>query len=175
MTYLKGNKILLRAMEPADIDFLYNLENDVSVWNISNTITPFSKLVIEEFVANAHLDIHTTKQLRLMINIIDSNKTIGCIDIFDFDPNNKRAGIGIIISDSDEREKGYASEALEILIKYSFGILNLHQLFCNISSENIASINLFETHGFEKIGLKKKWTRNADKWKDEWMLQLIKK
>ncbi|MFA6923017.1 MAG: GNAT family protein [Bacteroidales bacterium] len=173
MEGIRGSKIMLRAMEPSDIEFLYKLENDTSVWNISNTIAPFSKFVLEEFVANAHSDIYETKQQRMMIDILETSKTIGCVDLFDFDANNQRAGIGLIIYDDSERKKGYASESLELLIKYSFVVLNLHQLYCNIISDNISSLNLFKKFGFEIIGLKKQWIRCGNKWEDEFMLQLI--
>lgn len=167
-----GKKIKLRAVEPSDIDVLYVWENDVSTWHLSNTITPFSKFLLEEYIANAGLDIFSTKQYRLMIEILHSNKTIGCIDLFDFDPMNNRAGIGILISD-EERNKGYASEALSIMIDYCFNTLMLKQIYCNILSGNESSLKLFQKYNFQIIGLKKNWIRRNDRWEDEYMLQLI--
>ncbi|MFH1322124.1 MAG: GNAT family N-acetyltransferase [Bacteroidota bacterium] len=190
---LTGTKIKLRALEPSDIDLLYQWENDPSIWRLSNTVVPFSKFVLEKYIADAHLDIYTTKQLRLMITKIKSTSPledskpacgvslsfgegrgeVGCIDLFDFDPNNLRAGVGILIADPSDRKKGYASEALEQLISYCFTTLNIHQLYCNITVDNEASIVLFEKHGFQMIGIKKDWIRNEDKWIDEYVLQLI--
>lgn len=167
-----GNLIKLRAVELADIDLLYKWENDVSSWYLSNTITPFSKFLLEEYIANAQLDIYTTKQLRLMIEIIKTNKTIGCIDLFDFEPRHLRAGIGILICE-EERNKGFASEALSLLIHYCFKVLLLNQLFCNITSDNFNSLELFKKFNFEIIGLKKQWIRKENEWIDEYMLQLI--
>ena len=74
----------------------------------------------------------------------EESRTIGCLDIFDFDPNHLRAGIGILIADKSNRKKGYASEALEILTEYCFHSLNLHQLYCNITIENESSLLLFQ-------------------------------
>jgi diamine N-acetyltransferase len=102
------------------------------------------------------------------------SKAVGSIDMFDFDPNNLRAGIGILIAEKMERRKGYASEALELLIKYSFEILNLHQLYCNITTENESSILLFQKHGFQITGIKKHWNRSGSSYKDELLLQLIR-
>jgi len=167
-----GKKIKLRAVEPSDIDLLYLWENDISTWHMSNTITPFSKFLLEEYIANAGLDIFSAKQYRLMIEILNSKKTIGCIDLFDFDPLNIRAGIGILISD-EERNKGYASEALEIMIDYCFNTLMLKQLYCNILFNNNNSLKLFKKYNFQIIGLKKNWIRRNDRWEDEYMLQLI--
>lgn len=167
----------LRAIEPADIDLLYEWENDENQWYISNTIAPFSRFVLEQYIMNSHLDIYSTKQLRLMIEKIsddENGKTVGMIDLFDFDPNNKRAGMGILIKKS-ERKKGWASEAMELLIDYCFNVLHLHQVYCNILENNIASLELFKKHGFEISGLKKEWIQVKDTWENEYLLQLINK
>jgi diamine N-acetyltransferase len=169
---MEGEKVLLRAVEPSDIDLLYLWENDISTWYLSNTLIPFSKFLLEEYIANANLDIYTTKQIRLIIEIKSSKKAIGCIDLFDFDPFNNRAGIGILIC-NEERNKGYATESLKLLINYCFNILLLKQVYCNIISDNDKSISLFKKFNFEIIGLKKKWIRKNNFWLDEYMLQLI--
>jgi diamine N-acetyltransferase len=101
-------------------------------------------------------------------------QTIGTIDLFDFDPMHKRAGIGILIADSKERKKGYASDALDVLIKYSFQTLQLHQLYCNITEDNLDSIKLFQSKGFELIGTKKDWLIYPSGAKNELMFQLIR-
>jgi diamine N-acetyltransferase len=170
-----GKNILLRAPEPSDIKLLFEWENDKSIWQISNTLTPFSRFVLEQYLMNAHLDIYTTKQLRLMIDRITEShplKTIGTIDLFDFDATHHRAGIGILIC-KDEQGKGYASEAIEMIIDYSDNFLQLHQLYCNIASDNTKSLNLFKKHKFEIVGLKKEWLYIHNHWKDEFMLQRI--
>lgn len=171
---LKGKNLILRALEPSDVDLLYNWENNEKFWHLSNTITPFSRFILEQYILNSHQDIYTTKQLRLMIDKMGAiqNEPIGSIDLFDFDPTNKRAGIGILISEN-EQNKGYASEALELLIKYSFSTLQLHQIYCNISADNNASLKLFEKLSFTLVGLKKEWTFVEGSWVDEFTYQLI--
>ena len=169
---LTGKNIKLQALEPSNIDVLCKWENDTSIWKVSNTITPFSRHILEQYISNSHLDIYTTKQLRLMICNFD-NKHVGCIDLFDFDPNNRKAGVGILIADDIDRRKGYASEALSLLVGYSFQILNLHSLYCNITVDNEPSLKLFQSHNFKIVGTKKEWIRNGNQWLDEHLLQLI--
>jgi len=172
---LKNENIELRALEPSDVDLLYQWENNDEVWHLSNTVTPFSRFVLEQYVMNSTQDIFTTKQLRLMIDKSDESKrktTFGSIDLFDFDPANKRAGIGILII-KEERRKGFASIALNLLVGYCFNILQLHQVYCNITTDNVASLNLFKKHNFEIIGIKKDWLRIKGKWVDEYILQLV--
>jgi len=172
---LKGEKVQLRAVEPNDIDIIYKWENNTSVWQLSNTLAPFSRHIIKQFVDNSHLDIFQSRQLRLMIDKIenDSAETIGTIDIFDFEPLHKRAGIGILIADEQNRKNGFASEALDILIHYCFNTLQMHQLYCNITSDNTESLNLFQKKGFSLIGIKKDWLIFPKGKKDELMFQLI--
>jgi diamine N-acetyltransferase len=171
---LKGKNLILRALEPSDVDLLYNWENNEKLWHLGNTVTPFSRFTLEQYILNSHQDIYTTKQLRLMIDKKESgqNETIGSIDLFDFDPSNKRAGIGILITDN-ERNKGYASEALELMINYCFNTLQLHQIYCNISADNPASLRLFKKHNFSSAGLKKEWIFVQGRWVDEYIFQLI--
>lgn len=171
---LEGKNLILRALEPTDVDVLFEWENDEKLWHLSNTITPFSRFTLEQYILNAHQDIYTTKQLRLMIDKKESDESnpIGSIDLFDFDPTNKRAGLGVLIVEN-ERSKGYASEALELLINYCFTTLQLHQVYCNISADNQASLKLFEKQNFSVVGQKKEWLFIDGKWVDENILQLI--
>jgi len=171
---MKYDKIRLRALEPEDLELLYDWENNDAYWMISNTMTPFSKFTLKRFLKHSHKNIYETGQLRLMIELIDEKLTIGTIDLFDFDPFHKRAGIGILIADEAQRRKGYASMALKCVIDYCFDTLQLHQLYCNILANNGESMDLFQKLGFVRIGVKKEWVKTTDGYLDEHMFQLLK-
>ena len=172
MQTLTGEHIILRALEPEDLAFLYEIENNESFWEISHTQTPFSKFLLKQYLENAHLDIYEAKQLRLIIADKKYRKPIGTIDLFDFNPQHKRAGIGILIH-PNHQQKGFATEALELLIHYSFAYLGLHQLYANITADNYKSLKLFQKHSFNIIGSKRDWIYNQGTYKDEISLQLI--
>ena len=173
MQTLKGKNISLRALEPEDLEFLFQIENNESFWEVSHTSTPFSKYLLKQYLENAHLDIFEIKQLRLIIEEKSSNNKIGMIDLFDFNPSHQRAGVGVLIH-PDFQKKGYASEAISLLIQYSFAKLNLHQLYANITFDNTKSISLFKKHHFKEVGVKKDWILSNGKFKDEILFQLIK-
>jgi len=170
---LKGTNIYLRALEPEDLEFVYQIENNESIWEVSNTQTPYSKFLIRQYLENAHQDIYEAKQLRLAICKNDSAKAIGLIDLFEFDPKNNRAGIGIVIQNDIDRTQGFGKEALTLLIDFSFIQLQLHQLFANIGVKNVSSLNLFANFGFQKIGIKKDWIYINNSYQDEVIFQLI--
>ncbi len=171
---LKKNDIILRAMEPEDVEVLYKWENDKELWHLSSTTKPFSRYQLEQYVLNAHLDIYELKQMRLMISVKADKEvcTIGCIDLYDFDAVNKRAGVGILIAEN-WRQKGVATLALHALIDHVRQFLDLHQLYCSIIEDNISSQKVFEKTGFKKTGKRLCWTRKGQEWKNDFFYQLI--
>tara|TARA_R110000868_G_scaffold194178_3_gene439523 strand:- start:18336 stop:18860 length:525 start_codon:yes stop_codon:yes gene_type:complete len=172
MITLKGKHIYLRALEPEDLEFIHTIENDESMWELSNTITPYSKFLIKQYLEHSHKDIFEVKQLRLVISNY-KHEALGMIDLFDFDFKNSRAGVGVLVKEPKNRQLGYGREALQLLINYSFTYLDLHQLYCNISEGNDASVKLFESQGFNKIGLKKDWNHVEGNYKNEYLYQLL--
>ncbi len=171
--FIQGDTIFLRALEPEDLEFIYQIENDIKLWEVSNTQTPYSRYLIKQYLENAHMDIYSAKQLRLVICDSVDNQTLGLIDLFDFDPTNSRAGLGIVIKQDSQRQKGFGSMALQMVMDYAKEHLYLHQLYANITCDNKASIALFEKSGFTLVGVKKQWTRTNKGYKDEALYQLI--
>jgi diamine N-acetyltransferase len=164
--------IYLRALEPEDLTFLEQIENDDQLWHLSNTQTPFSKEILKRYLNNGHRDIFEVKQLRLVICHNESHMQYGFVDIYDFSPQHKRAGLGIII-DSKFRGKGFAKEAIKAVLKYGFDHLDLHQFFAYIEIDNPNSLKLFESSGFQKTGERKDWNYHHKKFHTEAIYQII--
>lgn len=169
---LQDEHIKLRAPEPDDLETIYEWENDTSLWHLSQSQIPFSRFDIEQFILQGNHDIYAEKQFRFMIERIEDQEILGSIDLFDFDPKNLKAGVGILI-DARYRKMGYASKALDLLIDYTRKSLHLHQLYCNILLSNQESIHLFKRKHFQEIGVKKDWIYLEDDFQDELLLQLI--
>jgi diamine N-acetyltransferase len=174
---LENNLVKLRAPEPTDLELLYSWENNMEIWKVSNTVTPYSKYVLKKYIETSHLDIWETKQLRLIIEAKTQSSLmhvpVGIVDLFDFDPFHLRAGVGILIANKEYRHKGYATETLSLLIRYSFETLQLHMLYCNIAADNKISIQLFKNAGFTQIGIKREWIKSMQGWTDEIMFQML--
>ncbi len=174
---IPGKNIQLRALEPSDIHMMYEWENDQNVWPVSGTLVPFSKNTMEQFVKMAHQDIYTNKQLRLAIDKKSADQipteTVGYIDLFDFEPAHRRAGVGILIGNISARRQGIALESLNLMSEYAFNILHLHQLYCHIHVNNEASIRLFSAAGYSCNGELKDWTLNNGSWTNVYFMQKI--
>ena len=172
---LNGEKVILRAMEPRDVDLLMEWENDPDHWDVSGTIAPYSRSSIESLVKQSELNIYQTGQLRLMISDTSDAATVGTIDLFDFDAFHHRAGVGILIALTNRRGRGLATESLRLLIDYTFNHLGLHQLYCNVLTDNTRSVELFKSAGFIITGERKEWVRVNGSYKNQYFMQLLNK
>lgn len=169
---LRGEKVALRAVEPEDVERMYGWENNPAVWHVSGTLAPFSRHALEQFVREQRFDPLQSGQQRLMIETL-AGEAVGTLDLFEIDPLNRRAGVGILIHNSDNRRQGYAREALQLSIAYARNTLALEQLWCNIESENRASRALFSGAGFQLVGCKRHWNWSPEGWQDEELWQLL--
>lgn len=170
---LSNDKIKLRAVEPEDLDILYKWENTTALWMHGNTLAPYSKLVLRQYINDTlSMDIYQSRQLRLMVDNIENNATVGTIDLYDIDIHNRRAGIGIVIDD-DHRRNGYAIQALNLMADYAFNFLYLHQLYAYIAIGNTKSINLFVKIGYQEAGTLKEWLQRGDTFEDVLIFQYI--
>lgn len=168
---MRGEKVTLRAVEPEDIDLMYGVENDIHNWGVSGTNTPFSTYLLAQFVESQRVDIYSSKQLRLMVEN-SRGEVVGIVDIFDFDPYNHRAGVGILIFES-HRAMGYGADVLSVMHNYCRDILQLHQLWCNVGADNFASLGLFAKMGYTEVGRKRDWQFHDGEYQDEILLQRI--
>ena len=150
--------ILLRKIEPSDLPFLYQWENDASVWADGSNLNPLSQQDLRDYIASTTGDIYRDGQLRLIVEA--DGATLGCVDLFDFDPRNRRAAIGMYIA-PEHRGKGVGKAALEQLEAYAFGFLHLRVLYAVIATKNIACTTLYRNAGYTPSSLPK-WTLEDD-------------
>lgn len=174
MALLQNERIRLRNLEPEDLEVLYRWENDSSVWEVGETVSPFSRYVLKEYIAESHRDIYDLKQLRLLIELQANGAAAGLVDLFDFDPHHRRAGLGILV-DVSYRRNGLATEALHLIIAYAFSFLKLHQLYVHIPVSNKASKALFTRCGFILTGVLSEWITGSGGYTDVWVMQRINK
>ena len=171
MIRLQNKLIILRALEPRDIELLFDLENDVELWKYSNRNQPYSKDLLQNYIANSHKDIFETRQIKFTISTME-DIAVGFIDLFDFEPLHHRAGVGLVIRKLDHR-KGYGAAALDLIGNYARKYLQLHQLYANIAVENKISIQLFENKGYCFVGIKKDWNFYEGQYHDESIYQKL--
>lgn len=165
------DKISLRALEPSDIEVLLKIENDDRYWKYANRTEPYSRNLLQKYIEQQKQDIFEVRQKRFAISL-ETIDILGFIDIFDFEPIHRRAGIGIFILEK-YRGNGIGKKSVTLIGEYAKKNLNLNCIYANIAKENIYSINLFESCGFKKIGLKKEWNFYENSFHGEYLYQRI--
>ena len=141
---LKGKNIILRPLQKTDLDFLFEIENNIENWQFGSEKKKYNKQELLDYITNAKTDISLAKQYRFVIDL--NSIPIGFIDLFNY--TNDSAGMGVIITEK-YRKNGFAKEALNLLTDYAFIILDINQLYATITKDNLASIKLFTSCGFE--------------------------
>lgn len=149
----------LRALEPSDLDLLYAFENDPSEWRFSATTAPYSRWVLKQFIHRSlQEDIFSLKQMRLLAetNIEHRSQAVAFVDLSEFSPQHRRAEVGIAVL-PHHRNQGFGSQALRLLCEYAKSILSLHQLYAYVVEDNLPSLRLFRSAGFEEKGVLSDW------------------
>lgn len=172
MGYLISENIRLRALEPEDLELLYRWENDPELWRVGNTLSPYSRYILKEYITESHRDLFDLKQLRLMVQLRSTGATIGMVDLFDFEPHHCRAGVGILLDPLYQRN-GLATEALGLLVDYAFSFLKLHQLYVHIPVMNEPSKALFTRCRFTITGILTDWIALPEGYSDVLVMQRL--
>lgn len=168
---LKNNRLRLRAVEPEDLDLMYLIENDTTLWPMGNAMVPYSHYALKQYIAESSGDIYRDRQLRLTIEKADGT-SIGFLDLHNFDPQHKRAEVGIVVLQEAQRQ-GLATEALQLLSSYATSHLGLYQLYALVPSGNVASLALFRRCGYKETATLQNWLKCPEGWQSVVVFQQI--
>ena len=168
---MNDKNIRLRAIEPEDLDVLYEIENDRELWDVGTTNVPYSRYSLHNYIASQTSDIYADRQLRLMIEN-GEGQTVGIVDLINFEPQHQRAEIGIVVM-TPWRHQGYAEAAIAQVVRYSAERLHLHQLYAFVATDNEASIQLFRKSGFVSGSVLTDWLFDGHDYHDALLVQLF--
>lgn len=169
---LSNDTITLRALEPTDLDMLYQWENDTALWVVSDTIAPYSRKALWQYLQEDTGDIYTQRQLRLIITLTSDGTAVGTVDFLNFDPLNNRAELGLFIT-KEMRGKGLGRHALEAITAYARDHIGLKQLYVYISTDNCVCLHLFEQFGYRQVGVIQSWVKRGHNYQDVTLLQML--
>ena len=172
MRYLEDEKLLLRPLEPEDLDLLYQWENDTTLWQYGDTLTPLSRYTLKDYIQASQQGLIITRELHLIIQDKAANDPVGIIELNDYDHIHQRAAIGMLIH-PDHQRRGYGARSLALLEEYAFNKLHLNQLYAFINATNAASISLFTKSRYTISGRIEQWTRSESGWDDTVIFQRI--
>lgn len=169
---LSNEKITLRALEPQDIDLIYQWENDTEIWTVSNTVQPYSRFAITSYIQNSANDIYTNKQLRLIIVLNATGEAIGTVDFLDFNPIHNRAELGMMICKKYQGQ-GLSDETMKVVNHYAACGIGLRQLYVYIPEGNVASLAMVQRAGFQEVGILQHWIKSGATYQNVVLMQKI--
>ena len=161
--------VRLRAMEPEDLELLYQIENDTLLWNVGSTNVPYSRYTLHDYIATSSDDIYTDRQVRMMVENREG-RVVGIADVVNFDAKHRRAEVGVIIL-NHLRRQGYGYNTLLCLDDYAQRILHLHQLYAMIAADNHAAIDLFSKADYQLVARLTEWLYDGKEYHDALLMQ----
>ena len=147
--WLQSENIRLRAPEPEDLELMYLMENDTTLWSVGNTLLPYSRHTLRLYIKQTAHDLYAERQARFVIETQDG-EAIGMIDLADYDPVNSRAEVCIALL-SQYRKQGFATAALQLLCEYAMKKLHLHQLYAYIPEKMKKAIPFSQKTTLKKV------------------------
>lgn len=171
MTTLRDEAVMLRAVEPEDLEVMSLLENDASLWECSNSTVPYSSHVLREYIKQCSYNFFEDKAVRLAI-ALPEGIAVGFIDLQNYDHQHQRAEVGIVLM-RECQHLGLARRALRLLTDYSRSVLHLHQVYAHVQSTNRPALRLFRAAGFTHTATLPQWTRCVAGWCDVEVFQMM--
>lgn len=158
---LHSKRLHLRALEPNDADFMYEVENDAEAWRYSDTVAPLSRRLLREYALNYDADPFSAGQLRLIITEKGNEIPVGIADLYDISQRHRRGFVGVYIC-KDFRGRGFAGETLELLEDFAKDTLHLHQLGSKVEDGHKTAEKIFLNAGYEEKANLEDWLSTPD-------------
>ena len=168
---IRGNKVLLRAIEFEDMEFLRNMLNDEEMeHNVVGWSFPVSKYEQQKWFEN---QIQNKVNIRFIIEV--DGKPIGLATLTNIDWKNRKACHGIKLYSNEVKGKGYGTDAVFAVMKYAFEELQLNRLYSTILDYNVASRNLYKKCGWKEEGVIRDSVYKKNQFNNEMMNGILKR
>jgi RimJ/RimL family protein N-acetyltransferase len=152
MSTIHGERIRLRAAEREDVNKFCVWVNDPEVTRHLSLYLPMSRVDEENWFDAMSKREQSEKTLVIEIRDGDGWKMIGNCGVFDIDPVNRLAELGIMLGEKDEWNKGYGTETMSLLLRHCFDTLNLNRVYLHVYAENLRAKRAYEKAGFVEEG-----------------------
>lgn len=158
-----GKKVILRAIEKEDVTLITEMFNDPEIEHlVEGWSFPLSELAEQKWMEN-NLN---NSDIRLAIQAIDTDASIGIATLNNIDWKNRRAFHGMKISNKANRRQGYGTDTAMAIMRYSFDELGLNRLDGSWLESNLASKKMYEKIGWKIEGCRKKYIYKNGNWFD---------
>lgn len=172
MAYFKkvvGKRIFLSPINPDDAEVYAKWINDLDV-NIYLTSAPSVYSLSKE---KEILERISKEGYNFAIIDSEKEKVIGNCGLLNVDLVNRKAELGIFIGEKEYWGKGYGTETIELLLDFSFNLLNLNSVMLVVRAFNKRAIKCYEKCGFKLIGIRREAVIMGPQKYDEYYMDIL--
>ncbi|MFY4777344.1 GNAT family N-acetyltransferase [Metabacillus sp. RGM 3146] len=146
-----GDKVKLSIAREEDSEIMLKWGEDSEYLRNVDTEIAFPKTK-EQLTTKGQKDLN---EVYFRLRTIDEDHLIGFVAIHSIEWNNRAGLLAIGIGESSNRNKGYGSDALKLILRYAFHELNLDRVGLEVIEYNKGGIRSYEKVGFQQEGKKR--------------------
>jgi ribosomal-protein-alanine N-acetyltransferase len=159
---IDAGRVSLREMIEADIDALYTIFSNEEVMRYWSSPAILDRDAAAGILREVHDAFKTRAMLKWGVARRTDDAIIGTVTLYNISMDHRRAEMGYALGRANWGQ-GYMHEALQALLDFSFGALDLHRIEADVDPRNAASIRTLERLGFQREGyLRERWQVNGE-------------
>jgi ribosomal-protein-alanine N-acetyltransferase len=143
--------VVLRALEPKDVEYLYHYRND---WDVIRHLGGFSagysRANLEDWIKR-----HSNRDDEIVWTIADpaTDQCIGHVGLYQIDSRIRKGQFAILIGDKAFWGRGFGTRVTQAVVSWAFTQLNLHKVGLQVLTNNERAIHIYESLGFRPEGV----------------------
>lgn len=167
---LRGDRLSLHPLEAADLEAVASFFADPEAlyFYLPDLLLPRNRRQLESL-----MEVWNDGRTNFVFACRYQGRTLGLVTLSDLDPLAGNAELGIMIAGKEDRGRGLAREALELILAYAFNDLRLHRLYARVAPDNQPSLELFRRLGFVLEGRIREFVRRGDGYEDLLLFGLL--
>ena len=170
---LEGKRVKLGPIKKEYIDSFLRWFNDPEIIQYLASYLPMTRMAEEAWMENLK-DGDDTIRFSIVIPQEDgSEKLIGNCGIHNINWKNRVAEVGIVIGEKDYQNKGFGTEAMELLLEYAFNTINLHRIELFTYEYNIGALKSYNKVGFVEEGRRRQFMYFKGKYHDTILMGIL--
>ena len=141
---LRGEKVWLRPVEPADLEATSLEESDLA--HYAGFRRSFSRAEGERFLQK--MASHPDENIQFTICLLGHNESVGGVGLREADRVNGSAEVSIFISKPSDWSKGLGTDAMRVMLDFAFGEMRLERVWLRVFDYNQRAARSYEKAGF---------------------------
>lgn len=142
-------RLILRRPVESDVEGIFAMRSDPDVMRFIPRPLARNHEDVLELLRMIEDFVQRNERINWAMELRSAQQVVGLIGFVNIQPEHHRAEIGYSLRRSHHRQ-GLMREALNAVLDYGFGTMNLHTVSAIIDEENVASGALLDQTGFRR-------------------------